>query len=224
LEKLKALKDPELDKALVNLAEAAKNSNGDVYAALVRAISIDGFSAEGTAEYLKALDKMRDAQGNIITGLLDASPTKNASVNVKRVGNTGAGSIDEAFEPVATQRMIADNQLAVTDIQEFGRKIDVADLNVGQSTIEADCYLTDKTFIDMKHSAANDPFISRGQLGAVKAAVANNRISRALYVVSSDLDNATKAAIAQANADLDLIMGPSPSPRIDFIIKGPPLK
>jgi hypothetical protein len=225
LEKLKSLNDPELEKTLGNLAGAAKY-DPDVYASLVRAISIDGFSAEGTAEYLKALDKMRDADGNIITGLLDASPTDSATINIKRVGNVGAGSIAEAYEPVAAQRMINDGQLSVTNIQEFGRKINVSDLGVSRQSIEADCFLKDGTFIDMKHSALNDPFIDRGQLSAVTAALAKNdgRISRALYVVSSDLDNATKAAITQANANLDALLGPSASPRISFIVKGPPLQ
>jgi hypothetical protein len=214
-----------LEKTLGNLAGAAKY-DPDVYASLVRAISIDGFSAEGTAEYLKALDKMRDADGNIITGLLDASPTDSATINIKRVGNVGAGSIAEAYEPVAAQRMINDGQLSVTNIQEFGRKINVSDLGVSRQSIEADCFLKDGTFIDMKHSALNDPFIDRGQLSAVTAALAKNdgRISRALYVVSSDLDNATKAAITQANANLDALLGPSASPRISFIVKGPPLQ
>jgi hypothetical protein len=161
---------------------------------------------------------------------LDASDTTGASVNIKRVGNQGAGSIDEAYEAVAIRRIIDDpaSPLKITtdSIDEFGAKINTADLGVGRATIEADCLLKDGTFIDMKHSALNDPFIDRGQLNAVAAALQRKRIKSAVYVVSSELDAATLGKIADANAALDIAMNRAAGspPLITRIIKGPPLQ
>src|SRR5262249_20725420 len=152
------LNDPDVEMSFSRLTNAAQNGTGtDMKAALIKSISIDGFSAEGTAEYIRAVEGMRDTNGIIITGLVDASKTSGSSANMSRVAS---GSVAEAFEPISIRRMIDSGEMSLGQVQEFGRKIPTADLTilrpdgtvVDRATIEADCFLKDKTFIDSKHS------------------------------------------------------------------------
>jgi hypothetical protein len=225
LEKLRALNDRELDAAFARMATAAQISP-DVEEALVRALSIDGFSAQGTAEYIRSLDALRDGNGNLFTGLFDAAPTSGSSSNIIRVGNQGAGSIAEAFEPVAMQRLIRDNEVGLGKIEDFGRKIDVSAITNGtRSTIEADCFLSDGTFIDMKHSLSGSISMDLDQLSAVEAALKADPapISRAWYVVSADLDATSATAVDNANVRIRQVLGladTDPDP-IRIINKGP---
>jgi len=174
-------------------------------------------ACERAAEYMKAVDHMRDGSNAVISGLLDqAESVLGSSVNMKRVGNLGAGSIAEGFEPVAMKRLIdggsakLPRSITRADIEAFGKKLDVSSVpGVSTATIEADCLLKDGTFLDMKHSRTADPFVSAQQVENLKKVLAFDPrpIQRAWFVTNGPVDPSVLEKIRQANEFLgeDLI-------------------
>lgn len=135
--------------------------------------------------------------------------TLGSGVNMKRVGNLGAGSIAEGFEPVAMKRLIDGRSATLPravsrdDIEAFGKKLDTSGVpGVSTGTIEADVLLKDGTFIDMKHSRmVRDPYISAQQVENLKNVLNSQprRIQRAWFVTNGPVDEGILQKIREAN-------------------------
>jgi hypothetical protein len=227
-ENLKHAGDVAADEAFARMFWAAHQANDTVTAeAVIRAASFPAATPKSVAEYMKAVDFMRDGERRIITGLLDAAPGPpppfpQASINVRRVGNEGLGSLAEGWEPVAMRRLIEGGSpnlprpFTRADIDSFGPKLDIRNVvNPPGSpplpqSIEADCLLTDRTFFDMKHSVRGDPKVTEEQVRVVQtvlADVANRPIDRAVFVTNGPAGEAVLQRINAANAALKEALG-----------------
>ncbi len=228
METLKRADDVAADEAFARMFWAAHQAGDTVTAeAVIRAASFPAATPKSVAEYMKAVDFMRDGDGRIMTGLLDAAPGPpppfpQASINVRRVGNEGLGSLAEGWEPVAIRRLIEGGSpnlprsITRADIDSFGRKLDIR--NVANppgsaplpQSIEADCLLSDRTFFDMKHSVRSDPRVAEEQIRVIQtvlADVANRPIDRAIFVTNGPAGDAVLSRINAANAALRDALG-----------------
>jgi hypothetical protein len=162
-------------------------------------------SGKAAAAYFKAVDKMRRSpDGPLITGILIAAHSPGSTRNMLRVGNKGAGSVAEAYEIVAAAQLLDDGVLTIDDIIAFGEKLDTSGLPIPPNTIEADLWLTNRRFMDMKFSADGNPFISETQLRNLETVLsnANSPIDSATFVVNRGLDTDTENLIKTINANI----------------------
>jgi hypothetical protein len=220
MENLKHADDAAADEAFARLFWASHNSDPEVAQAMLRAASFPSATPQAVAESMKAVDHMRDASQNnaVISGLLDQAETVlGSSVNVKRVGNVGAGSLAEGFEPVAIKRLIDGRSTKLprsftpSEIDAFGKKLSTQHLFPGGTprSIEADCLLKDGTFIDMKHSVRDDPYITETQVENLKTVLLSNQkpIQRAWFVTNAPVDGSILEKIRIANEELRGVLG-----------------
>ena len=106
--------------------------------------------------------------------------------------------------------------IGVNDINQMGAKVNVADLNVSQGTIEKDFDVLNGISVDMKHSISNTPGIDLSQLKAVEAAIKNGRIPGAWYAGAGQFSSGDISNVAAANARIKAALGfPPDAP--DFI-------
>jgi hypothetical protein len=179
---------------------------------VIRAASFPAATPKSVAEYMKAVDFMRDEEGRIITGLLDAASGPGSTINARRVGNVGAGSIAEGWEPVAIRRLIEDGSpnlprsITPGDIDSFGNKLSVRAITGGSpETIEADCLLKDGTFFDMKHSLSGDPRVTEAQVDVLTTVLLDpgqRPIQRAVFVTNAPVGQAILDRVRLANETL----------------------
>ncbi len=220
MENLKHANDVAADESFARLFWAAHNSDPEVAPAVIRAASFPNASPQSVAEYMKAVDWMRDPgnPSSIITGLLDQAETQlGSSVNMKRVGNLGVGSLAEGWEPVAIERLIEGGSpnlprpFARGDISSFGQKLDVSLIPPGSpGTIEADCLLKDGTFFDMKHSMRADPKITESQIDVLTRVLSNEGqrpIKRAVFVANAPVGQPILDKVRLANNALKQELG-----------------
>lgn len=219
-ENLKRANDIAADEAFDRLLWAAHNFNRETAEAVIRAASFPNATPASVAEYMKAVDWMRDPAdpSSIITGLLDPAETLlGSTINMRRVGNMGAGSIAEGWEPVAMRRLIEGGSpnlprpITRGDIKSYGEKLPVGAITGGSpSTIEADCLLTDGTFFDMKHSLTGDPRIAADQIALLERVLAdpvNRPIQRAVFVTNAPVGDTILGRVRAANDTLRLRYG-----------------
>lgn len=197
------------NQAFVRVALDAGDLDRDTVRAIYYVPSALNMTKEATAEYFLALDRMRDAAGNLRPGLLRADPASQglgATANAKRVGNRGSGSIAEAFEIVVVARMIDAGWFAQDDIVAFGRKFDVSGILGSPNTIEADTFLANGTFIDAKYSVTGAAQITTTQILNLEQVLSNpnSPIRRVWFAVgdaaSSDIENFISAANVRIRA------------------------
>ncbi len=222
-ENLKHANDVAADEAFARLFWAAHQAgDSETARAVIRAASFPTATPPQVAQYMKALDFMRDPDNAnaIITGLLDPPPGVGASINVRRVGNQGGGSIAEGWEPVAMRRLIEGGSpnlprpITRGDIKNFGEKLDVSQIpGVSTGTIEADCLLKDGTFFDMKHtSVARDPYVTQGQIDNLTKVLAQadptiRPINRAVFVTNAPVGQAVLDRVREANEAIKVARG-----------------
>jgi hypothetical protein len=218
MENLKHADDVAADEAFARMFWAAHQAGDNVTAeAVIRAASFPAATPKSVAEYMKAVDFMRDGEGRIITGLLDAAPGPGSTINARRVGNVGAGSIAEGWEPVALRRLIEEGSpnlprsITRGDIDSFGNKLNVRAITGGSpETIEADCLLKDGTFFDMKHSLSGDPRVTEAQVDVLTTVLLDTGqrpISRAVFVTNAPVGQAILDRVRLANDTLKRELG-----------------
>jgi hypothetical protein len=97
------------------------------------------------------------------------------------------------------------------DIEAFGKKLSTEAIFPGGTprSIEADCLLKDGTFLDMKHSLRDDPYITETQIENLKIVLLSNQrpMQRAWFVTNAPVDSPILDAIRAANLELRGALG-----------------
>lgn len=163
---------------------------------VIRAGSVADMSLEATEEYWGAVDFFRNGDGSLKPGIATQA-TPNASRNIKRVGSAGqANAKAEAWELVATKRMVDRGDFTVDGVESFGAKIDISESlgqPAGTTFVESDCYATsgsERYYMDHKHTTGSQTTISLDHLDklgeSLKAAPGVRKFDRALFPVNKN--------------------------------------
>lgn len=190
-------------QAFLDVFEDVVKAGGDLDAgAMAKIAGRAGVTVEAVEEYFAAVNYYRRGDGTLIPGLATQA-NEGATRNLARV----AGAVDvnpavaEMLEPVAARRM----GITPDSVRSFGEKIDVSDcpLPYPTTTIEADTYLTDLTFMDAKWTTLEDLTLKRRQIDNLTFVLSNPQIrepiTKAVFPTTVPVSASTQALIDEAN-------------------------